>query len=204
MEDPTPQGGAPPGSPYEASSNPNYPPANGYSQVPPAGGYAQTPGGYAHSPGGYAQTPPVSGYGQAPPPGYNQIPPPGGYAQPPYAPPATPVALTDAGLTDTAAGALAYVTILPAILFLVIAPYNTRPFVKFHSFQCLGLAAVWICLSIIGIIPILGLLVLAFGSLAMLILWIICIVKASQGSYLKLPYISDFAAKQSGYLAAGL
>jgi uncharacterized membrane protein len=103
------------------------------------------------------------------------------------------------GLSDTAAGALAYVTIIPAIIFLVMAPYNTRPFVKFHAFQCLGLAVIWFCLGIIGIIPILGWAVLALGSLALLVTWILCIVKASQGGALKLPVISDFAAKQSGY-----
>ncbi|HEY5382741.1 MAG TPA: DUF4870 domain-containing protein [Acidobacteriaceae bacterium] len=109
-----------------------------------------------------------------------------------------PPAATE-GLSDTAAGALAYVTIIPAIIFLVMAPYNTRPFVKFHAFQCLGLAVVWFCLGVIGIIPILGWAVLALGSLALLVTWILCIVKASQGGALKLPFISDFAAKQSGY-----
>lgn len=134
--------------------------------------------------------PPEPTYQAVPP----YSPPPGGYAQTPYA--ATPV---DQGLTDTAAGALAYVTIIPAIIFLIMAPYNTRPFVKFHSFQCLGLAIVWFCIGIIGVIPILGWLVLAIGSVAMLVIWIMSIVKASQGSYLKLPFISEFAAKQSGY-----
>src|ERR1700726_518977 len=35
------------------------------------------------------------------------------------------------GLTQTVAGALAYVTIIPAILFLVIEPYNKDRFVRF-------------------------------------------------------------------------
>lgn len=126
--------------------------------------------------------------------GWSQTPPPNGYAQP-----QPPPAAASEGLSDTAAGALAYVTIIPAIIFLVMAPYNTRPFVKFHSFQCLGLAIVWFCLGIIWIIPILGWIVGALGYLAMLVCWILCIVKASQGSALKLPVISDFASKQSGY-----
>jgi uncharacterized membrane protein len=135
-----------------------------------------------------------AGWTQTPPTNY---PPPNGYTQGP-----TPVATAPAaseGLSDTAAGALAYVTIIPAIIFLVMAPYNTKPFVKFHAFQCLGLAVIWFCLGIIGIIPILGWAVLALGSLALLVTWILCIVKASQGGALKLPVISDFASKQSGY-----
>lgn len=126
------------------------------------------------------------------PPSYN---PPNGYAQ--AAPP--PSAAPAEGLSDTAAGALAYVTIIPAIIFLVMAPYNTKPFVKFHCFQCIGLAIVWFCLGIIGIIPILGWIVLGLGSVALLICWILSIVKASQGSAFKLPVISEFASKQSGY-----
>lgn len=125
----------------------------------------------------WQQTPP-------PPPDYTQAPPSLGAVE---------------GLSDTAAGALAYVTIIPAIIFLVLAPYNTRPFVKFHSFQCIGLAIAWFCLGIVWIVPILGWIVGAVGFLVLLVCWLLCIVKASQGSAFKLPVISEFAAKQSGY-----
>lgn len=103
------------------------------------------------------------------------------------------------GLSDTAAGALAYVTIIPAIIFLVMAPYNTKPFVKFHAFQCIGLAICWFCLGIVWVVPILGWIVGAVGFLVLLVCWIMSIVKASQGSVFKLPVISEFASKQSGY-----
>ena len=36
------------------------------------------------------------------------------------------------GLSDNAAGALAYVTIIPAIIFLVVEPYNKNSFIRFH------------------------------------------------------------------------
>lgn len=129
----------------------------------------------------WQQTPP-------PPPNY-----PNGYAQAQQPPAAAE------GLSDTAAGALAYVTIIPAIIFLVMAPYNTKPFVKFHAFQCLGLAVVMICLAFVNVIPFLGQIVYALCGLCMLVVWVICIVKASQGSAFKLPVISEFASKQSGY-----
>lgn len=103
------------------------------------------------------------------------------------------------GLSDTAAGALAYVTIIPAIIFLVVAPYNTKPFIRFHAFQCVGLSICWFCLGLVWIVPILGWIVGAVGFLALLICWIMSIVKASQGSAFKIPVISEFAAKQSGY-----
>ena len=131
---------------------------------------------------------------QVPPPpsgtGWQQTPPP-----PPNYQGATPVE----GLSDTAAGALAYVTIIPAIIFLVMAPYNTKPFVRFHAFQCLGLAIAWFCVGLVWAVPILGWIVGAVGFLVLLVCWIMSIVKASQGSAFKLPVISEFAAKQSGY-----
>ena len=126
-----------------------------------------------------------------------------GTPNPSYPPPPAqsppPAQASGDGLSDSAAGALAYVTIIPAILFLVMAPYNQKPFIKFHAFQCIGLVVVWFCLGIIGIIPILGWLVFGLGSLALLVTWILCIVKASQGSAFKLPVIGNFAAQQSGY-----
>ena len=65
-----------------------------------------------------------------------------------------------AGLTDNVAGALAYVTIIPAIVFLILEPYNRKRSIRFHSFQCIFFAiawtALWIVLAFIGHIPLLG------------------------------------------------
>jgi uncharacterized membrane protein len=129
-----------------------------------------------------------------PPPGYTQTtyPPP---PQPGYVPP--PVA--GAGLSDTAASALAYITFIPAIIFLVLAPYNEKPMIKFHAYQELGLTIVLVCLHVIAIIPVLGWFIYVVGSIALLVVWILCIVKASQGGAFKLPLIGNFAAEQSGY-----
>jgi uncharacterized membrane protein len=133
-----------------------------------------------------------------------QVPPPQtgpGWQQTPPPPPNYQAAATAPaeGLSDTAAGALAYITIIPAIIFLVVAPYNTKPFVRFHAFQCIGLSICWFCLGLVWVVPILGWIVGAIGFLALLVCWILSIVKASQGSAFKLPVISEFAAKQSGY-----
>jgi uncharacterized membrane protein len=128
-----------------------------------------------------------------------QVPPPStgtNWQQTPPPPPNYQAAAAPAeGLSDTAAAALAYVTFIPAIIFLVVAPYNTKPFVRFHAFQSIGLAIVWFCACFVIWIPFLG---WALG-LAILVCWILCILKASQGSVFKLPVISQFAAKQSGY-----
>jgi uncharacterized membrane protein len=132
-------------------------------------------------------------WGAPPPPNYAQTaypPPPPGYA-------AAPVAGT--GLSDNTASALAYVTFIPAVIFLVMAPYNEKPVIKFHAIQELGLTLIGVCLHLILVIPILGWLVYVVGGIALLVVWVMCILKASQGSAFKIPLIGNFAAEQSGY-----
>lgn len=107
----------------------------------------------------------------------------------------TPVA---AGITDNLAGALAYLTIIPAIVFLVIEPFNKKRFVRFHAFQSIFFSVAWIViaigLSFIGFIPFLWTLV----RLAFFVVWLILMIKAYQGQMFKLPVIGDIAAQQAG------
>jgi len=107
------------------------------------------------------------------------------------------------GLTDNVAGALAYVTIVPAIVFLVLAPYNKNRFIRFHSFQCIFFAAawtlLWIVLNIVAHIPLLGwlsILIWPLVGLAGFVIWIVLVLKAYQGRMFKLPVIGDMAEKQ--------
>jgi len=112
-------------------------------------------------------------------------------------------------MTDNVAGMLAYVTIIPAILFLVIEPYNKSRFVRFHSFQNIFLhvaaLVLWIALfivsAVLAFIPILGHLI-AFLiwmalSVGLLVVWIMLLIKANQGQMWKLPVIGDMAEKQA-------
>jgi uncharacterized membrane protein len=118
--------------------------------------------------------------------------------------PATVATASSTTNNDNVMGALAYVTIIPPILFLVMEPYNKNKFIRFHSFQCLFLCAFFFALSIalmiIGFIPVLGLitipihLVLAVGGF---VLWIVLVLKAYQGLIFKLPIIGDMAEKQA-------
>jgi uncharacterized membrane protein len=120
----------------------------------------------------------------------------------------TPVARTNhtsvGGLSDNVAGALAYVTIIPAIMFLVLEPYNKNRFIRFHSFQCIFFAvawiALWIALNIIAHIPLLGWLTIMIWpliGLAGFVIWIVLVLKAYQGQMFKLPVIGDMAEKQA-------
>jgi len=115
-----------------------------------------------------------------------------------------PVTRAAGGLTDNVAGMLAYVTFIPAIIFLVIEPYNKSRFIRFHSFQSIfltvALIAISIVLSVLSFVPVIGLillpvhLVIWLGTFA---LWIVLLLKANQGQMWKLPVIGDMSEKQA-------
>jgi len=115
-----------------------------------------------------------------------------------------PSAVSTPGLSDNAAGGLAYVTIIPAIIFLALAPYNRSAFVRFHAWQCIfftiACVAIDVALMFLGHLPMLGLVTLFIWPLVGLgffIVWIILLIKAFGGNYFKLPIIGDLAEKQA-------
>lgn len=120
------------------------------------------------------------------------------------APAGTATAASTGGLADNVAGMLAYVTIIPPIIFLVTAPYNKNKFIRFHSFQCLflcvALIVLSIALSILTVVPFMVLITIPLRmiiGLGSLILWIVLLLKAYQGEMYKLPIIGDMAEKQA-------
>lgn len=107
-------------------------------------------------------------------------------------------AIQQGGLSETAAGAIAYITIIPAIIFLAMEPYARSSFVRFHSWQSifLGVAAIAVHL-ILAIIPILGWILMFPVGLGFLILWLVTIVRASKGERFKIPFIGNLAEQQA-------
>lgn len=112
-----------------------------------------------------------------------------------------------AGLGDNAAGALAYITIVPAIVFLVLPPYNTNPFVRFHAWQSIFLNVAAIVLAILfSFLNVFGwmfgwyffYLLTRLIWLGWFIVWLVCLLKAVNGQRYKLPVIGDLAEKQAG------
>jgi uncharacterized membrane protein len=103
------------------------------------------------------------------------------------------------GLSDNAASGLAYFTLIPAIIFLVVAPYNQKAEIRFHCWQSIILGIVCVVIDVVlTLIPFVGWIVLPLFALLVLIVWILCIVKAFSGQRFKIPVIGDFADKQAG------
>jgi len=112
-------------------------------------------------------------------------------------------------MADNVAGLLAYITIIPAIIFLVMEPYNKNRFVRFHAWQNIFLhvaaIAMWIVLMVLtvaaSVVPIVGHLIVMLLGLVVwvgfVVIWIVLLIKANQGQMYKLPMIGDLAEKQA-------
>ena len=124
--------------------------------------------------------------------------------------PAPPTQGNAHAFAENVVGALAYVTFIPAILFLVLEPYKKKSFVRFHAVQCLLVwgAGIVVALALkvasllVFLIPVAGpLLVLLISTVAVIatiLLWLVLAVKALQGETFKLPWLGEFAAECSG------
>jgi uncharacterized membrane protein len=102
------------------------------------------------------------------------------------------------GLSDNAAGALAYVTIIPAIIFLIVEPFNKNSYVRFHSWQSIFFGiAVFAVNIVLSVIPVIGWIIMPFVGLVFLVIWVYVLLKALNGQRFKLPLIGDLAEKQA-------
>ncbi len=116
----------------------------------------------------------------------------------PYVPQPTPPQATQSGMPDNTAGALAYVTVIPAIIFLIAEPYNKSSYIRFHAWQSIFLGIAAFAIGFINVIPILGQLIFLVGMVALFVAWLIALLKALKGERYKLPLIGNLAEKQAG------
>jgi len=121
-------------------------------------------------------------------------------------------AASSAGLTNNAAGALAYLAgIFTGIIFLVLDPYKSDCFVRFHAIQCILFNIAWIASwflwgvvsvffgvfahGFIGVAIFPGYILLCLGGF---ILWIYLMYSAYKGEIFYIPILGNIAAKQAG------
>jgi uncharacterized membrane protein len=113
--------------------------------------------------------------------------------------------LNPSGLSDNAAGGLAYLTIIPAIVFLIIEPFKRSSFVRFHAWQSILFFVAWAVIDILiglvqNLVPstvFLTLTVLQLVGIAIFVVWIVVFVSAFNGKRVKLPIIGAMAEKQA-------
>jgi uncharacterized membrane protein len=116
------------------------------------------------------------------------------------------------GLPENIAGALAYLTFIPAIVLLVAQPFNKNLFVRFHAIQSLLVSAAALLLAtmirlagyVLALIPTAGpllvVLLYAVAALGGVCLWLVLVVKALQGETFKLPAVGSFAEQSAASL----
>jgi uncharacterized membrane protein len=115
------------------------------------------------------------------------------------------------GISANVAGALAYVLgLITGVIFLVLEPYKSDRFVRFHAMQsvlfsvaCLALSVAWSVVTGIlgGSIGILALLTLPLQmllSLGIFILWLYVMYQAYNNREYRIPLIGAIAAQQLG------
>ena len=109
-------------------------------------------------------------------------------------------------------GALTYLAgVVTGIIFLVLDPYKSNSFVRFHAFQSIYFNIAWVAFWIVWMIVLavltpltagtFGLIALPFMllfTLAGLGIWIFLMYQAYQQKLFKLPIVGKFAAEQAG------
>ena len=110
-----------------------------------------------------------------------------------------------AGSRDRMLGALAYVGLIPAIVFLLLPNLRGDRFVRFHSWQSVVFTVASVLMGlvlkllfmILAILPIVGFLLawlsLGIGSMGIFFLWIVLLAKAALGNYYQLPLVGPLA-----------
>jgi len=102
---------------------------------------------------------------------------------------------TSTGLSPNTAGLLCYVGIwITGIIFFVLEQKNR--FVRFHAAQSIVVfGTITVAGVVLGLIPVVGDAFYTIIGIIGFIVWIIMIVKASNGEWYKLPWAGDVAEK---------
>ena len=113
--------------------------------------------------------------------------------------------LNPSGLSDNAAGGISYITIIPAIVFLVVDPFKKSPFVRFQAWQSIFFFVAWAVVHILvgvvqNLVPAVVFLTLTLWQLvdlAFFVVLVVAFVSAFNGKRFLLPIIGGLAEKQA-------
>jgi uncharacterized membrane protein len=110
------------------------------------------------------------------------------------------------GLSDNAASGIAYLTIIPAIVFLIMEPFKRSSNVRFNAWQSIFFFVAWAVVNILigavqHLVPsavFLTLTVVELVGLAIFVVWLVVFISAFSGKRVKLPIIGNSAEAQAG------
>ena len=115
-----------------------------------------------------------------------------------------PAMQVSGAMADNVASALCYlVGLITGIIFLVLAPYNKNPVIRFHAFQSIFMNLAWIVIAfglqlVLGVMHLWTLLFLTpLIGLAFFVLWLIMLIQTFQGKTIVLPLIGPIAQQQA-------
>ena len=86
---------------------------------------------------------------------------------------------------------IAYITIFGLIIAFIMNNEKKNPFTAYHVRQSLGLGIFGLALSIVNYIPFIGWLVGIFGSLLLIVLWVMGLISAVNGEEKPVPVIGE-------------
>ena len=107
---------------------------------------------------------------------------------------------TSSGLQPAHAAALAYfVGVITGLIFFFMEKGNR--FVRFHAMQSICFSAgIFLLTLAVRMTPLVGGALVVLVQIAAFFVWVVLMVKAGQGKWVRLPVVGDIAAKQSGLL----
>ena len=108
-------------------------------------------------------------------------------------------------IPDNAAAAIAYFSIIPAVVFLLSEPYKRSFFVRFNAWQSILLFVAWpfvyvfasIGQSLFPSAALLTMSLVQMAGLAAFVVWFIVVRNAFNGKRTRLPLIGKLAAMQA-------
>lgn len=113
------------------------------------------------------------------------------------------------GLSDNSLGAIAYFTIIPAVILLVFTPNNKSSYVRFHAWQSILLNVVTLAISFSVTVALYsGPFVYLYFKWAFWIAcglaWRQCVIGALYGKRFKLPLIGALAEREADKESTGV
>ena len=88
--------------------------------------------------------------------------------------------------------ALAVIGYLWIFCLIPLLAKKSSPYAQFHAKQGVILALAWFFLWVIGIVPLLGWLIFFFGSIALMVVNLIAIIKAWHGEEWEIPHLYQY------------